>query len=119
MYYYYYPMYYPNYYPNYIPVRQYPPVNPDLFHQSANEMRMLMNDASIVLDRLADSTEFDEAVMSAAQESNKEEVKRLIQSTGISSNVDISFNPDNIRMVFNSKVDDSDCCRLEVSIRWR
>ncbi len=78
-----------------------------------------MNDASIVLNQLADSVEFGEAVMSAAQESNEEEVKRLIQSTGISSDVDISFNPDNIRMEFKSQVDGDECCQLQISVRWR
>ncbi|WP_156290544.1 hypothetical protein [Oceanobacillus salinisoli] len=117
--YYYYPIYCPASCIPFVPVRQYPPVDPELFHQSANEMRKLMNDASVVLDRLADSKEFDEAIMSAAQESNQEEVKRLIQSTGISSEVDVSFNPDNIRLEFKSHLNEVECCRLQVSIKWR
>lgn len=116
--------YYPEFfyvvsYPRYMPIRQFPPVDPNLFNHSAKEMRKLMNDTSIVLDRLADSIEFSEAVMNAAQESNQKEVERLIESTGISSNVGISFTPDNLHLEFKSDIEGRECCILNVAIRWR
>lgn len=114
-------MYYPLYYVPYVAVtaRQYPPVDPTTFHQSANEMTILMNDASIVLNRLADSTDFAKKVMSAAQESDIEEVKNLIQSTGIKSLVNVKFNPDNIRLEFSSRIKEVECCKLQIAIKWR
>ncbi|MFC2947372.1 hypothetical protein [Virgibacillus sediminis] len=121
MYYWYYPYYCPGCYygPVYPSVRQYPPVDPDFFHQSANEMKKLMQDVSLVLDKLADSKEFDEQVMHAAQVADQEEVERLIESAGISSAVEITFNPDNIRLEFSSKIEGEDCCHISIALRWR
>ncbi len=103
-------------YPTY---RQYPDVDPTLFNESAIEMQKLMNDASIVLKRIAESKDFAKKVMSAAQESHLQEVDRLIQSTGIKSKVETSFNPDGINMTFKSKVGQTDCCKLTVALLWR
>ena len=41
-----------------------------------------MKEASLVLDKLADSKEFDKKLMTAAQASQNEEVMRLIRSKG-------------------------------------
>jgi len=113
---------YPHFYPPYSgPFRQFPPVDPEMFYKSANEMKMLMDDASEVLDKLADSKQFDENLMTAAQESNMEEVKRLIQTVDIASEVDVYFNPDSLHLEFRKKVadDEMECCRLLVILRWR
>ncbi|MBM7573622.1 hypothetical protein [Aquibacillus albus] len=122
MYYFYHPSYYhppvyhPGYYPNY---RQMPPVDPNLLYQSANETKKLMEDASTVLDKLADSKEFDTELMYAAQASDYEEVERLIHSLGITSNVNVQFNPDGLRLEFQSQVTSLDCCHLTITLRWR
>ncbi|MBD8067671.1 hypothetical protein [Bacillus sp. PS06] len=121
-------MYYyqPGYYPPYIPPRYYPwmrqqlpVVDPNLLYQSANASKKLMNDASIVLNRLSVSKEFDSSLMAAAQASNKNEVKRLIQSTGVTSDVDVKYSPDGITLEFNSAEDPQDCCKLTIALRWR
>lgn len=111
---------YPHYYqPYYVPCRQYPPVDPNLLYQSANETKKLMKEASIVLDKLADSKDFDTKLMYAAQASDLEEVNRLIASIGITSKVDVSYNPDGLRLTFSSQVSSTDCCRLVIALRWR
>lgn len=94
--------------------RQVQPVNPDIFNQSAIESKPLMKDVATVLDKLSTSKEFDSQLMNAAQSSNAEEVKRLIYSLGITSEVDIHFNPDGIRLTFISGG-----CNLTVNLRWR
>lgn len=94
--------------------RQVEPVNPDVFNQSANESKPLMKDIVIVLDKLSNSKEFDSQLMFAAQTSNAEEVKRLIYSLGITSEIDIYFNPDGIRLTFISGG-----CNLTIHLRWR
>jgi hypothetical protein len=99
--------------------RQFPKVDAGLLHESANETRKLMKEVSIVLDRFATSTEFDKQVMTAAQASNMAEVKRLIKSIGITSDVDVQYNPDELRMVFTSKAANTECCKLTVALRWR
>ncbi|WP_163538476.1 hypothetical protein [Gracilibacillus sp. YIM 98692] len=103
----------------YWPTRQFPPVNPDLLYQSANESKKLMNEASMVLNKLSESKEFDAQLMYAAQASDIEEVNRLIHSIGVTSDVDIHFNPDSLRLEFTSKVANIDCCKLSIALRWR
>jgi hypothetical protein len=117
--YYYYPVYvYPVHpYPNQVH-RQFPDVNTGYLHQSAQETRTLMKEASIVLDQFADSEEFSKKVMESAQKSNMDEVERLIKSLGITSEINVNFNPDGLRLEFISKVEDSECCRLTVALRW-
>jgi|SRR5690606_31770892 len=117
--YYYYPVYvYPVYpYPKQFH-RQFPDVNTGYLHQSAQETRKLMREASIVLDQFADSEEFSKKVMDSAQKSNMNEVERLIKSLGITSDVHVNFNPDGLKLEFISKVEDTECCRLTVALRW-
>jgi len=97
----------------------FPPVNPDLLYESAKESNKLMKEASMVLDKLASSKEFDAQLMDVAQRSNKEEVERLIRSIGITSVVAIHYKPDGLQLEFSSKVKEVDCCKLNVSLRWR
>jgi hypothetical protein len=121
MYYYHHPLPYHqpiNYHP-YPALRQYPQVDANLLYQSANETKKLMHDASLVLEKLSVSKEFDAELMYAAQMSDVQKVKRLIHSIGVSSKVDIHFNPDGLRLEFNSGVQPLDCCRLMISLRWR
>lgn len=121
MYYLYHPSYYypPYWHTAYRPIRQYPAVEPNLLYQSANEAKKLMKEASIVLNKLSESKEFDAELMYAAQASDIDEVNRLIHSIGVTSNVDVHFNPDGIRLEFTSKVENVDCCRLLIALRWR
>ncbi|MFB4166930.1 hypothetical protein [Virgibacillus sp. JSM 102003] len=113
---------YPGYYPNSTswPDReQYPPVDANLLYQSANETKKLMDDASIVLNKLAESHEFDAELMYAAQVADTAKVERLIHSTGIKSEVDIHYNPDGLRLILISQVANTDCCKLQIALRWR
>lgn len=122
MYYMYNPNYYhpPYYQTAYWPVRQFPNVDVELLNQSAHESKKIMEEASIVLDKLADSGEFGKELMNAAQASDNEKVKHLIHSIeGVTSEINVKYTPDGLRLEFNSKVSNTDCCRLTVSLRWR
>jgi hypothetical protein len=121
MYYFHHPSYYhPAYHhPGYWPIRQYPAIDPTLLYDSANESKKLMKEASMVLDRLSASKQFDTELMYAAQTSDIKEVKRLIHSIGVTSDVDVHYDPDGLRLEFTSKVADMDCCRLLIALRWR
>ncbi|WP_208591007.1 hypothetical protein [Gracilibacillus suaedae] len=103
----------------YWPTRQFQPVDPYFLYQSAIESKKLMKDASMVLNKLSESKEFDAELMYAAQSSDIVEVKRLIDSIGITSDVDINYNPDGLRLAFSSKEDNTDCCRLSITLHWR
>lgn len=106
------------YFLNKLKTRQYPEVDPTLLEQSAKSMQNLMREASLVLNKLADSKSFASKIMSAAQHSNMDEVDRLIQSTGIKSKVKTSFNPDGINMKFSSSIGQTECCHLTIALRW-
>ena len=99
--------------------RQYPAVDPTLFNKSAISMQRLMKEASLVLNKLAESKDFAYKVMAAAQKSNFKEVERLIKTTGIKSKVVTTYTPDGIILKLSSKVGISDCCYLTISLRWR
>lgn len=100
------------------PNRQFPEVDPTLFEQSAKSMQVLMKEASLVLNKLAQSKDFASKVMYAAQQSNMNEVNKLIKSTGIKSKVKTSFNPDGIHLNLSSSIGGAECCQLTVSLRW-
>lgn len=120
--YYLYPLHYSTYgYTNYFPSRQFPPVDPEMFYESANEMKNLMNDASEFLDKLAASRDFAEQLMTAAQVSDLNEVERLIHTVDIVSDVDVDFNPDSLHLEFRKRTieNEVECCRLLVILRWR
>lgn len=119
MYYYPYYRYHPYYPQAYWQSRQMPSVDPNLLYKSANQTKILMKEASMVLDKLAESKEFDSELMYAAQASNLEEVKRLILSLGVTSEVDVHVNPDGLRLEFSSQVQNVDCCRLLIALKWR
>lgn len=105
----------------YIPHQRvpYPEIDATLFHQSAGAFKKLMKEATIILNKFSESEEFAYKVMDAAQQSNTDKVKALIKSTGVSGDVEISYNPDGINIAMVSKVEDKDCCKLEMAIRWR
>ncbi|WP_245823404.1 hypothetical protein [Metabacillus halosaccharovorans] len=100
------------------PNRQFPEIDPTLFEQSAKSMQVLMKEASLVLNKLAQSKDFASKVMYAAQQSNMNEVNKLIKSTGIKSKVKTSFNPDGIHLNLSSSIGGAECCQLTVSLRW-
>lgn len=107
-------VYYPNSY-----FRKLPEVDPTLFKESAEEMRILMKDASLILSALADSMDFAKQVMAAAQASNDQEVNRLLKSTGIQSQVKTTYNPDGLHLELEASVSGSKSSQLIIALRWR
>ncbi|MFS0822241.1 hypothetical protein [Bacillus sp. 1P02SD] len=107
-----------SYYP-YTYYRQFPAIDPTLFKESAEEMRILMKDASLILAKLADSREFAKKVMAAAQASNDQEVDRLLKTTGIQSKVKATFNPDGLNLHLEASVKGSKSSVLTIALRWR
>ena len=118
LYYWIHPTYY-NYHAPFHYKRDYLQLDSTLFNESAIAMQHLMNEASIVLDKIANSKKFAHKIMTAAQQSHLDEVEQLIKSTGIHSEVVTSFNPDGINLKFTSKVESKDCCQLSIALRWR
>ncbi|WP_099159109.1 hypothetical protein [Virgibacillus ndiopensis] len=97
----------------------FPEVNPSFFHESAGAFRKLLNEAAIILNKLADSEQFAYKVMDAAQKNELDKVEKLIESTGIQGDIDVSYNPDGINLKMGSEIENTECCKLEMAIRWR
>lgn len=90
-----------------------------VFNKSLIAYKQLLSEASTVLDHLADSKPLASQVMGAAQVSNTKEVERLLHSIGIKSKFKVTYNPDGIHMKFWSDVQGTECCQLDMAIRWR
>lgn len=99
--------------------RQYPDVDPSLFHQSAVAFQQLINDASLIISSISGSDQLAFQLMDAAQKNQTEKVKQFIQSTGIQSDVKVDFNPDQLHLTLLAQVEGIDCCILRLAIRWR
>ncbi|MCC3355744.1 hypothetical protein [Bacillus sp. REN16] len=109
----------PNSYDPYAYYRKLPEVDPTLFKESAEEMRILMRDASVILAKLADSKDFAKQVMAAAQASNDQEVNRLLKTTGIQSHVKATFNPDGLNLQLEASIAGTKSSLLTIALRWR
>ncbi|MBB6453422.1 tRNA A-37 threonylcarbamoyl transferase component Bud32 [Salirhabdus euzebyi] len=111
------PLYYVPYYHNH---RQppYPEVNPSQFTDSAYSFQALLVDAQKIIAKLSDSKEFAKQVMDNAQKSNQAEVIKLVKETGITHPVDVSFTPDNIKIILTAVNGGSVCCKLVMDLYW-
>jgi hypothetical protein len=99
--------------------RNYPPVNTSIFMSSAQKTLTLMSDAQTLLDHIGNSNDFAYKLMNAAQQSNMDEVNKLIGSTGVKVKPIVNINPDGLRLVFDEKLGELDCCHVIVIVRWR
>lgn len=98
--------------------RQYPSIDIHQFDVSVHKFQQLMRQANLLVNRLADDPEFAKALMWAAQQSNADEVNRLIKSTGITIKVLPTFTPTGIRIELDNSALEGDCCRLLIALRW-
>ncbi|MED4647566.1 hypothetical protein P9293_09005 [Bacillus inaquosorum] len=73
-----------------------PAVQTDTFIRSAREAAGLFADAQLVLGHIAGSRELSRRILTAAEQSDKQTVKRLIKQMGVRHEVDTVFNPDGI-----------------------
>ncbi|MBU9712186.1 hypothetical protein [Evansella tamaricis] len=105
------------------PVREqnspFPPVKTELFEESLYAYEELMEQGKIILNSLQSSKELIRELMNAAQESNDEEVDRIIQSTGVSSIVNTSYTPNGVTFTLYADSESvSRCCTLTMYLRW-
>jgi hypothetical protein len=130
MYYYHYPYppqpqppAYPAYpgYPYYQPMaRQYPQVDVNIFTKSIKSYRLLMDQGSILLERLG-APDFDVKLMSAAQKGNKAEVDMLIKTIGLKVPVETKYTPTGVTFELSAQPEPSSptsCCTLTVHMKW-
>jgi hypothetical protein len=127
MYYYHYPYpphpqqpAYPGYDYYYPITRQYPPVDVNVFSKSIKAYRLLIDQGSILLDRLGDG-DFDVKLMTAAQQGNQAEVDRLIKTIGLKVPVKTKYTPTGVTFELATQPDPSsymNCCTLTIQLKW-
>ncbi len=115
--------YYANSYPSHIHyyspyTRQFPPVDPTKFQQSANKASQQLTDAKKIIDRISGSPEFAHRLMGAAQLSQKNEVRRLVASIGLKTVPGIDYTPDGLLLTFTNKQSNVECCKIRINMRW-
>ncbi|WP_413303185.1 hypothetical protein AA0X95_25570 [Bacillus sp. 1P10SD] len=100
--------------------RSYPPVDTKIFVKSVKSFRLLMEQGSILLDRLSDPG-FDYKIMSAAQQGKHSEVDAMIKSIGLKVPVITQFTPSGINFILTTHADQAhptSCCTLSVAMKW-
>ncbi|MFJ8089429.1 hypothetical protein ACIQ7N_14660 [Lysinibacillus sp. NPDC095746] len=92
----------------------FPIVNTKKLKTSANRIKVIMQQAQLLTDKIDESEQFAHDLMNAAQQSNKTEVEKLIASTGITVKFDTTYTPDGFRITFT----ESSCCKLTLILGW-
>ncbi|KOO48511.1 hypothetical protein [Priestia koreensis] len=120
----YYPTFYPSYpypylYPHYAQRSpSYPPVNTQQFQVSTQHQLELLQDASLLANKLIKSPALLKQIKEAAQESKIATVKSLLEKTGVKSHLDVVYNPDSIRILLSNKDPKIDYGHLAMAIQW-
>ena len=99
---------------NNTPNRNYPPVNINKLEISVKEMQKIVQQVQLLVNKIANSEQFAQELMHAAQISDKETINRLIRSTGITIHFETKYTPDGLRIDFI----ESNCCSLRVILSW-
>lgn len=106
------------YYPAYwVWNRDFPPVDTKILEHSVTSFQQLMEDASLVLKKLAEPSIANQ-IMTAAQTGNQKEVERIIHSFGCKSVVKTSYSPSSVQFTIDPHVQGMPCCNLSMSLKW-
>lgn len=111
---------YPGYYHHWSYYRTYPPVDTKMFSSSVQKFRILMQQGSILLDKLAEAS-FETKMMTAAQQGKQAEVEKLIRSIGLKVPVTTDYTPTGINFILSTPASSGgidSCCSLTVSMKW-
>ncbi|MBA2174155.1 hypothetical protein H0266_04480 [Halobacillus locisalis] len=101
------------YHPRYPYYRPYPPVDPEQFTSAANHMEELLKEGEQISSKVKNSQSFATSLMSAAQQSKKDEVEQLLRTVDIHSEMEVSFTPDSLSI--RLKRDD---CKAKLVYKW-
>ena len=92
----------------------FPPVDTNKLEASVKQMQKIMQQARLLVDKIATSDQFANNLMNAAQQSNKATVEQLIKSVGITIEFKTKYTPDGIQIILIEK----DCCSLTLLLDW-
>ncbi|WP_053599400.1 hypothetical protein [Bacillus sp. FJAT-18017] len=100
------------------PQRQFPDVNISQLNVSLRKFQELMNQANILINKMATDSNFTKMLMTAAQKSDKNRVNQLIRSTGITIKAETTYTPTGIRIVLDNSGPEGGCCDLLIALGW-
>ncbi|MEC2221025.1 hypothetical protein [Bacillus subtilis] len=90
-----------------------PANNIDTFIRSAKQAAGIFADAQLVLSRIAGSRELSRRILTAAEQSDKQTIRRLIKQLGVRPEVDTVCNPDGSESRLRGTPS-----RLILAVRW-
>ncbi|WP_018924514.1 hypothetical protein [Salsuginibacillus kocurii] len=97
----------------------YGPVDITYFEQSLSASQQLLNEASQLIQSLEASPELMDDLMTAAQADDKEEVNEIIESIGIPTDVETTYNPSSVTFKLVADAPHSlHCCTLTIRVQW-
>ncbi|ERJ11261.1 hypothetical protein [Haloplasma contractile] len=99
--------------------RSFPEVDVTILGESSKLAKKMINDVDTVLDTLETDKAFSTQLMNAAQESDYNEVNRLLGTLNLESDYKVNFNPDGIRIEFTPKAPNQYYSNMGISLRWR
>ncbi|GIN88633.1 hypothetical protein J6TS2_50190 [Heyndrickxia sporothermodurans] len=106
------------YYPYSSSLRQFPPVNTQIFVQSANKTLLFLKDAEKIVKKIATSEDFSKNLMILAQQSKLSEVTKMLIDIGLNTTPTIRFTPSGLVINFSDAYNEPNCCLLQIKIRW-
>ncbi|WP_010174544.1 hypothetical protein [Bacillus coahuilensis] len=106
-------------YPVQVPHRDFPPVDPNIFMNSAKTTLPIMEDGILLMKKISTDVQFATHIMDAAQQSDNQKVKKLVNSIGMTTEPSLNFNPDGFSIHFMESDGSADCCKVDLSVRWR
>ena len=92
----------------------FPPIDINKFEVSVKQMQKIMQQARLLIDKIAQSEQFAKDLMNAAQHSHNATVEQLIKSVGITIEFKTKYTPDGIQIILIEK----DCCSLTLLLEW-
>lgn len=96
----------------------YPAVDTQIFFHSIKSFPPLMEQGSLLLKRLGD-TSFAQKIMEAAQQDNKTLVEHLIRSIGLTVPVTTQYTPSSVTFNLHSHEEHHvSCCALSITLKW-
>lgn len=96
----------------------FPPVNPSGLEDSAKRFKKLMEQAHLLIEKIAEEPNFAYNLMDAAQKSNSQKVNELIASTGVTIRTKTEFTPTGIHIVLENSEIAGGCCDMLIALRW-
>lgn len=97
--------------------RDFPSVDTKILMHSVASFQRLVEDASLVLKKLAEPS-IAQQIMTAAQTGNQKEVDRIVHSFGCESVVTTSFTPSSVQITIYPHMQGMPCCNLSMSLKW-